>query len=391
MSKDPWQLGPTHAVLEAQAPSRWLLLGLIVSLLTSGVVASALLNITLTSHGPGKLRAAQIPRSIVSEVSGTIEEVRVASGQCVSQGAPLIRIASAGIRANLLQAESKLKAAEERSTRAHVQGGVNLSQRVRQLREKQRLLALRAKSQRLSSAAASASAQRATKLFHEGLISSLEFDARQEEERISLREAQHLEQDASETQLQIDDLSIQNSDDEFHARELLVEAKAGRDSLAFALERTTLKASQDSCVDAVVVRAGDVVNAGSVVGRLASADSPRSLVSFLPERDRATVAVGDDVRVELLQLPAGVFGTLRGRVERIALDLATPTDVSEGLGEQVALAEPSYRVTVTLLDTPERARLADRLRPGMLVDVRYRLRQQKIISFVFAPLKRLFG
>ena len=107
-------------------------------------------------------------------------------------------------------------------------------------------------------------------------------------------------------------------------------------------------------------------------------------VSFLPERDRAFINAGDRARIELEQLPSAEFGSLTGHVKRISSDLASPYEVKDAFGEEGAVQGPAYRVELTF-DAPVRPLP---LRPGMLLNVRYTLRRQRVISLVFQPLAK---
>jgi hypothetical protein len=80
-----------------------------------------------------------------------------------------------------------------------------------------------------------------------------------------------------------------------------------------------------------------------------------------------------------------------GRIERIALDLASGAEVSDVLGDRATIAVPSYQVAIRLDGSESLTNVAIRLRPGMLVEVRFPLRQQRLITLILAPLRRWLG
>jgi multidrug efflux pump subunit AcrA (membrane-fusion protein) len=114
------------------------------------------------------------------------------------------------------------------------------------------------------------------------------------------------------------------------------------------------------------------------------------VVSFLAEKDRAFVKPGDDVRLELDQLPYAEYGTLQAKVIRISDDLASPYEIREALGEDQKLDAPAYRVELEITDAASLHAAQVRLRTGMLMNVRYTLRRQRFITLVLDPLRRWF-
>jgi multidrug efflux pump subunit AcrA (membrane-fusion protein) len=121
---------------------------------------------------------------------------------------------------------------------------------------------------------------------------------------------------------------------------------------------------------------------------LVAGGAPSKIIAFLPERDRAFVTSGAEIRVEVEQLPYAEFGTLKGRVDRVATDLASRYEVTEALGEEAQYPGPSYRVELSLLEDDRAKQLSSKLRAGMLVNARFTLRRRRLISLVLDPLRR---
>jgi len=71
-------------------------------------------------------------------------------------------------------------------------------------------------------------------------------------------------------------------------------------------------------------------------------------------------------------------------------DLASPFEVREAFGEDQKLEAPSYRVELEIVDTKPLDEARVKLRTGMLMNVRYTLRRQRLITLVLDPLRRWF-
>jgi hypothetical protein len=112
-------------------------------------------------------------------------------------------------------------------------------------------------------------------------------------------------------------------------------------------------------------------------------------VSFLAERDRAFAKPGDEVELELDQLPHAQYGTLRARVARIGDDLASPAEIRDAVGEDQKIG-PSYRVELEITDATAAEAAHVKLRTGALMNARFTLRRQKLVTLVLKPLQRWF-
>jgi len=149
-------------------------------------------------------------------------------------------------------------------------------------------------------------------------------------------------------------------------------------------------APEDGVVEAMLVHPGEVVRAGQALCKLIPREAPLQVVAFLPERDRAFVRAGDEVVLELDQLPYAEFGTARAKVERISDDLASGFELQEALGDQPLAQVPAFRVELRLTDTRAPLRAGIRLRSGMLLQARFTLRRQRLVTLVLDPLRKWF-
>ena len=112
------------------------------------------------------------------------------------------------------------------------------------------------------------------------------------------------------------------------------------------------------------------------------------MVAFLAEKDRAFVRVGDEALLELDQLPYAEYGTIRARVLRISEFLASPLEIREALGDAQPPALATFRIELQILDARAAQAARVRLRPGMLTDVRFTLRRQRLATLVLDPLRK---
>jgi multidrug resistance efflux pump len=176
-------------------------------------------------------------------------------------------------------------------------------------------------------------------------------------------------------------------EDEIWRREReLRQAQSRRDALQFSMGQAVVLAPADATLEAMLVKAGDVIQAGQAIGRLVPKGAPLQVVAFLPEKDRAFVKPGDEVKLELEQLPYAEFGTLKARVVRIAGDLASSLEIQEAMGEAGRLEGANYRVELELMEASRPTQAP--LRTGMLMNVRFTLRKLRPITLFLEPLRR---
>jgi multidrug efflux pump subunit AcrA (membrane-fusion protein) len=149
-----------------------------------------------------------------------------------------------------------------------------------------------------------------------------------------------------------------------------------------------VRAPRAGVIEALLVRAGDVVSPGKALGKLVPLAPPMEVVCFLAEKDRAFVRAGAAALLELDQLPYAEYGTLKAKVLRLSSDLASPLEVQEALGEGQTLHAPCVRVDLAIMDPSAAVEANVPLRSGMLMDVRFTLRRQRLITLVLEPLRK---
>jgi membrane fusion protein len=219
-----------------------------------------------------------------------------------------------------------------------------------------------------------------------GLVSTIAVEEAKEALAQARRGQGTSQQALAQARQELASLQAQREDELWRREHDLREAQSRRDALQFSLSQALVKAPVDGVLEALLVKPGDVIQAGQPLGRLVPEGTPLQVVAFLPEKDRAFVRVGDEARLELDQLPYSEFGTLKARVVRIADDLASAPEIQEAMGEAWRMEGGNYRVELDLLKTSRPTHAP--LRTGMLMNVRFTLRKQRPITLFLEPLRR---
>ena len=316
-----------------------------------------------------------------------VVEVLAREGQVVHAGEPLLRLDSTRLRAALLEAERDLASLSERVTRDDQEAQANYTRDQELLRRRASLTRKRIRNQRSSVSMLLSRREVYQGLESHGIVSRQ--DTQQTEQAMGLEErgvlTLHDEHARIEQQLGALEQTYRNGVNE-RAHEL-EQARARRDSARMLLEQTELRASREGRIESLSVSVGEVVEAGKTVARVVPLGTPSTIVAFVPERDRAFVKSGTEVRIELDQLPVGEFGSARARVIRVSSEIAGQAEVERALGA-AAPAGVSFAIELVLLDDPTTQRLTNRLGSGTLLSVRMPLRKRRIISLVFDPIRR---
>jgi membrane fusion protein len=179
-----------------------------------------------------------------------------------------------------------------------------------------------------------------------------------------------------------------HQDSLWQRRQTIQNAEIRVEALAFMLGQTVLAAPEDGMVEAMLVKPGEVVKAGQALCKLLPQETPLDVIAFLEEKDRAFVRPGDEVRLELDQLPYAEYGTVQARIERVSDDLASAFEIHEALGDNPFPNLPAFRVELRLTDTRAVAKAGVPLRSGMLMNARFTLRRQRLITLVLDPLRK---
>jgi len=377
-----------RGVVRMSPPWTWAVLGTLVVGLGVAVASAFVGEVEVTGRGRGIIRPTLGVRALTSQLTGTVVSVEARSGDVVKAGAALLRIDAPGVAGQLLEAERQLEAVRTGYAGASVQQDRHYEEQVSHLRARARRLAEQVESLRGSVSYYERRLKADLELLRKGLVSEMAAGEWRESLAQAQRQLSGAEGTLDQTRQELASVEGRRQEELWQRQQLVGSAESKRDSLALVSKQAVVRAPEDGTVEALVVRAGEAVQAGQVVGKVVPLGSPIEVVSFLPERDRAFAKAGDPVELELDQLPAAEYGTLKARVVRIANDLASPSEVREAFGEDQKLDAPSYRVELAITDAGAAEAAHVKLRTGTLLNVRYTLRRQKLITLAFSPLRR---
>jgi multidrug resistance efflux pump len=376
--------------LRATPPSTWIAVTGILAAVLSAVVVCWLCSIDIIARGPGILRTPDGPRVVASPLSGSVETVAVATGSEVHAGQPIATIGSTELQAQLLQAQRRLEQAERRLARHRSADAAMFQQSVDLLRQDQALTRQRIRSQQQTLSTLAEQEDALRELSGQGIVSRS--SGRDAEERIREVERSRLALQQELTQGQIGLTAMQRE----RARELeslqaeYDAAAAAKDAIELMLERSHVVALQSGHVESVVIKPGELVQEGAPIATIVPLAAPTQVIAFIADRDRAFLVPGARARLELNQLPSGEFGTLKGRVTRIATGFASVEEMRSVLTDVTRIQELSYRVDISLDDDPAARSVLAKVRSGTLVTANVVTRSRRIITLLFDPLRPYF-
>ncbi len=224
---------------------------------------------------------------IGSQITGTVEEVRVDEGQRVTKGQPLVSLESRELKADLVQAQGAVAQAE-----AHM----------RQLEE----LTLPTARQALKEAQATLlNAQqtigRTSQLAHAGFATRVALDAAQKELDVARTQVRTAE-------LQVYTAGLSGSD-YVTGQTQLTQARANRDTASSRLGYATISAPRAGVLISRSVERGSVVQAGNTLMVLAP-DGETQLVLQIDERNLAKLVLAQKAVASADSYAAQRFGAV---------------------------------------------------------------------------------
>jgi multidrug resistance efflux pump len=377
-----------RGLVRVSPPWTWALLLVMLSGLGTALLASIFGKVEVNGRGRGILRPTSGIRMVIAKLDGTVGQIDVHSGQQVKAGDLLVRIEAPPVQAQLLEAERQVQTVRKHfkvtaalQDQAHAEQSRRLRARIAKLKEQ-------IGSQQHSMAMLERNLKRHLALAKEGIVSPVTVDEVRESSARAQRQS-HLMEQALEQASQ-DRAGLDNSRQEslWQRRQTIQNAEVRAESLAFMLGQTRLEAPEDGMVEAMLVKPGEVVRTGQALCKLIPRNAPLHVVAFLEEKDRAFVKPGDEVKLELDQLPYAEYGTLRARIERISDDLAAPFELHEALGDNPLPNLPTFRVELRITDAKAVTKAGIPLRSGMLMNARFTLRRQRLITLVLDPLRK---
>lgn len=377
-------------VLRVSPPWTWALLWIVVTALLVALIASIVGSVEVNSRALAVLRPGGGVKLLTSQVSGIVSAVESRSGQEIRAGGVLLRIHAAELEGQLLESQRQVDL-----LRTDFKQVMAVQQRLQREQEQHAQVRIGKTAERASSLRASLSGAERKAVAIEGLASSnlvSQMDVIEAREAVAQarRELAAAEEGVASGRQDLASIENRRQADQWQQQQALENAESRREALTMALQQTVLRAPQDGSVEALMVEPGDIVRQGQTLAKLIPAGASLRVISFLPEKDRAFIKLGSEVRLELEQLPYGEFGSLGARVVRISGDVASTDEVEEALGDGGIVEGATYRVELEVVDTSASEAAGIRLRSGMMMQARFTLRRQRLITMVLEPLRRWF-
>jgi membrane fusion protein len=377
-----------RGLVRVSPPWTWALLLVFLSGIGTALLAAIFGRVEVNGRARGILRPRAGIRVLIAKLDGTVGQVDARSGQQVQAGAVLVRIEAPPVQAQLVEARRQLESVRRHFKVTTARQDQSHAEQIRRLAARIARLGEQSQSQRHSIGLMHLNLQRSLILEREGVLSPAKVD----EAREALAQAQR-QLGQSEQSLELvfqETAALENGhqDSLWQRRQTIQNAEIRVEALAFMLGQTVLAAPEDGMVEAMLVKPGEVVKAGQALCKLLPQETPLDVIAFLEEKDRAFVRPGDEVRLELDQLPYAEYGTVQARIERVSDDLASAFEIHEALGDNPFPNLPAFRVELRLTDTRAVAKAGVPLRSGMLMNARFTLRRQRLITLVLDPLRK---
>jgi len=377
-----------QGLVRVSPPWTWALLMVFLSGVGTALLASLFGRVEVNGRARGILRPRSGIRVVIAQLDGIVGQVEARSGQQVEPGAVLVRIEAPPVQAQLLEARRQVE-----SVRSHYKVTTALQDRshveqIRRLEGRMAMLKEQSRSQRQSLAIMELNLQRSLNLEREGVLSPAKVDEAREALAQSQRQLSQSGQALEMASQEGAALENGRQDSLWQRRQTIQGAEVRAEALAFLAGQTLIQAPEGGRVEAMLVKPGEAVRAGQALCKLIPRNASLEVVAFLEEKDRAFVRPGDAVRLELDQLPYAEYGTVAARVERISDDLASAFEIREALGDNPFPNVPAFRVELDLTDTRTVQKAGIPLRSGMLMNARFTLRRQRLITLVLDPLRK---
>jgi multidrug efflux pump subunit AcrA (membrane-fusion protein) len=374
--------------LRVSPPWTWSLFLILGTALLTALLGTILGKVDVQDTGKGILRPAAGVRLLQAQVGGVLAETVARSGDTVMTNQLIARIASAQIQSAMLETERQLQLQRQQGQAYTEQDDRLLREQIRDVQTRLGHQETQVKSFERSLKIQEKKVEAMRKLLAQQLVASMNLDEALDQLNGAQRMLDGAQQQLVQLRQELSSLESPRQRNQWQRLQDLSGSQFKRDALDSSLRQTSILAPVDGFLEAMVAHPGDLIQPGQTIAKLIPIDSPLCVVAFLPEKDRGFVKPGDPVQLALEAYPYTEFGTLKGRVTRIGNDLASNYEIQDALGETGKLDAPAYRVEIEL--QPDRSpRLSKvNIRPGMLLQTRFRLRRQRLIAVMLAPLQR---
>lgn len=142
----------------------------------------------------------------------------------------------------------------------------------------------------------------------------------------------------------------------------------------------------DGTVDALLVRDGEFVTAGTAVAKIVPGGARIGYLA-IPARFRSDLGVGQPVRLSLDEYPATEMGFGHGHILRISEDLLTPEVAAAQLGGVEMSGSANVLVEISLDELPPRAEGS--FHNGMVFQGVVTTHSERALTLLFPPLARV--
>lgn len=316
----PEQLDVT---MQVTSPMGWIALGGVSVLLVFALAWSILGSISIKVEGQGILIRGGTVFEVTAGAQGRLTEVLVKSGDAVSVGQVVARMAQPELELKIENTKAQLKQLEGQKTESGssvnaVQAGYQAQ--LRELREKVKVQ---------------------QRLVARGLLTNATL-MRTKEQLLS-------------TEQQIAQNRMSQSGQELRVDDLKRALREMEESLAAG---TGVKSPYAGRVLEVVGGSGTLVPLGNRILTLEPTDAPLEAVLFIPAGEGKKVRPGMDVRISPSTVKAEEFGFLVGKVKSVGEFPVTPEGLrkilrNDRLAEQLTGSSASIEIVASLSPTPD--------------------------------------
>lgn len=364
----------------------WAVVMTVSALVLAALVLSTFGRVEITERGPGIIKPQGGVRTLTVPAPGIVVEVYARTGAQVRAGDPILKVDSPQLRGAALEADKALQAHSIEFSAVARSQAILFDQQITTLRARILQLTREIDSFRRSRERAEIRLKANQELQRQGIIGKLGIQEFEDQFESAQRSLASSEQALKQANDELASLEAQRRHQVWQQSTQAALARAKRQAVEYTLAETLIHAPVEGVVDGVVLHPGDQVQAGSLAAKVIPVGTTLVVTAFLREKDRAFVKVGDHVILELAQYPYSEFGTLRGRILRLGTDLASAAEIQEAFGTTEGRGPgPSFKVDIRL-EAPMPAGFS--LRPGMILEARFTLRKQRLITLVLDPLRR---
>jgi membrane fusion protein len=343
---------------------------------------------------------------VVAPLAGRVSDVRVTAGRPVRAGDVMFiiqrdRATAAGVDQGSISSAlaSRLRRLEDevaqhgrlatlRSQEA-AQRARGLEASLAQLRRERALQEQRAQALRDI-------VRRNEELAREGMVSQALVQARaaealeQEVELAAIdRRRIDAERELATLRAQMAQIPLQAAQEQSAARRDMDTVQQALDESELARE-VSIRAAHDGVVAAVLVDAGQAMNADGELATLVPQGATLEAELYLPSRAVGHLREGQAVQLRLEAYPYERYGLFPGRLRSVSLSPVSGAELAAGLAPPQAApqARAFYRarVAVDLAALRERTGNPQPLRPGMLLSASVALEHRSLVEWALAPL-----